>query len=637
MPGDQSLPSPESEFTKIASWDKNKYPYSVEDYFSKPKMTDFDLSPDGSHISYKEKNKEGKGVLCVKDIKTGLVTPVITEKEEIIRGYSWINNKRIIYMSDKGGDENTQIFAVNIDGTNAKALTPAKVKAEFNSTVKSDENSIIILMNKDNPEVLDPYRLNIVTGKLVKLLDIRDNKKPILSYDFDENGRLRAYTRKVEGTIDELMFRSSGETEFRLVKTTNWKDNFSIIDFDYSDKTGNRVYVASNLNRDKVAIQLYDMKENKVLKTLFEHPDYDASSLSISAKGGHEVNYYSYYGDKREIVPVSDAYKKLNKRFEQQFKGYGINVESTDKNEDKYLLKVYSDKLYGTYYLYDTVKDEFEKIIDIMPQLVEKDMAARLPISFQSRDGITIHGYLTLPQGAGPDHQVPLIVNPHGGPYTVRDTWGFNPETQLFASRGYATLSVDYRGSGGYGKNFAQKGYKQIGRNMLNDLEDGVKYVISQGSILKDKIAIYGGSYGGLATLGSLVKTPDLYACAVDYCGVSNLFSFKASFPPYWKPLMKQVDEQWYNEENAEEKQIMTAVSPALNSDKITRPLFVIQGANDPRVNINEADQMVKGLRARGVEVPYLVRYNEGHGFQHEENRIVMYKAMLGFFARYLK
>ena len=258
------------------------------------------------------------------------------------------------------------------------------------------------------------------------------------------------------------------------------------------------------------------------------------------------------------------------------------------------------------------------------------------PIEFNARDGLKIHGYLTLPNDNF-KKPFPLIVNPHGGPYGERDEWGFNPESQMFANRGYAVLQINYRGSGGYGKTFKQAGSKQIGRKMLEDLEDGVAYVKSLNLINDKKIAIYGASYGGLATLGSLVKTPDLYVCGVDYVGVSNLFTFFDSFPPYWKPYLKSVYEQWYNPNLEEDKAIMTQVSPALNVDKISKPLFVVQGANDPRVNINESNQIVKNLRKRGFDVPYMVKDNEGHGFSHEDNRLELYETMLGFFAKYLK
>jgi dipeptidyl aminopeptidase/acylaminoacyl peptidase len=233
--------------------------------------------------------------------------------------------------------------------------------------------------------------------------------------------------------------------------------------------------------------------------------------------------------------------------------------------------------------------------------------------------------------------KVPLIVNPHGGPQGIRDSWGFNPESQLFASRGYATLQVNFRISGGYGKEFLRAGFKQVGRKAMDDVEDGVKYAIAQGWIDTDKIAIYGGSHGGYATLMGLIKTPDLYACGVDYVGVSNIFTFFESFPEYWKPLKEMVKEIWYDLDNPEEAEIAKEVSPVYQVDKIKKPLFVIQGANDPRVNINESDQIVTQLRAKGFSIPYLVKYNEGHGFGHEENSLMMYKCTMGFFAKYLK
>ena len=243
---------------------------------------------------------------------------------------------------------------------------------------------------------------------------------------------------------------------------------------------------------------------------------------------------------------------------------------------------VSSDKLYGTYYTYDVKEDTFQEVMNLMPQLKPEDMAEMRPITFTSRDGLTLYGYLTVPQEAKDGQKVPLIVNPHGGPYGPRDEWGFNPESQLFASRGYATLQVNYRGSGGYGKSFYLAGSKQIGRKMLDDLEDGVAYVKSLGLVDENRIAIYGGSYGGLATLGSLVKTPDLYTCGVDYVGVSNLFTFYKSFPPYWKPYLEQIYEQWYDERDPEEKKIIQAVSPALNVDKIKKPLTGHPGSQRP-------------------------------------------------------
>jgi dipeptidyl aminopeptidase/acylaminoacyl peptidase len=272
-----------------------------------------------------------------------------------------------------------------------------------------------------------------------------------------------------------------------------------------------------------------------------------------------------------------------------------------------------------------------------MPQLKEKDMAEMRPISFKSRDGIELHGYITLPEAALKGQKVPVVVNPHGGPQGIRDSWGFNPEAQLFASRGYATLQVNFRISGGYGKEFLRSGFKQIGRKAMDDVEDGLQYIIDQGWADKDKVAIYGGSHGGYAVLRGLTKTPDLYTCGVDYVGVSNLFTFMETIPPYWEPYLPILKAIWYDPSIPEEKEIMNEVSPVFHIDKINKPLFVVQGANDPRVNIDESDQIVESLRSKGFDVPYMVKYDEGHGFAKEENSMDMYKAMMGFLAEQLK
>jgi dipeptidyl aminopeptidase/acylaminoacyl peptidase len=334
------------------------------------------------------------------------------------------------------------------------------------------------------------------------------------------------------------------------------------------------------------------------------------------------------------IIPVSKFYKDLHSRMEKAFKGKESYVVDFDDDENTFLLIVQSDKLYGTYYQYNVKTKKFTLLYDLMPQLKEADMTEMRPITFKSRDGLTIHGYITLPKAALEGKKVPLIVNPHGGPQGIRDSWGFNPEAQLFASRGYATLQVNFRISGGYGKKFLRAGFKQVGRKAMDDVEDGVKYVIEQGWIDKDKIAIYGASHGGYATLMGLIKTPDLYTCGVDYVGVSNIFTFFESFPEYWKPFKEMMKEIWYDLDNPEEAEIAKEVSPVYQIDKIKKPLFVIQGANDPRVNINESDQIVTQLRAKGFSVPYMVKYNEGHGFGHEENTLHMYKCTMGFLAK---
>ena len=637
LPGNTALPTSDEDLKKLAKWDAVNYKYSVEDYFAKPKARSFNFSPNGTYLSYREKDENTKNHVYVKNLETDEVKRVIEEKEELIRGFGWANDKRLIYVMDKGGNEDYHLFAVDIDGANQKELTPYDgVKVNILNLLKEDKDHMIISMNQNNPQIFEPYKINIVTGDLVQLYKNEDTSNPINSYEFDKDGNLRGFSKMRDGVYIDFYYTIDGEN-YELKKELSWKDNFSISSFNYATEYPHDAYVISNLKSDKTQIYLYDLKEDKVIKKLFSNENYDTSGLSLSRNRGYELDYFSYEGEKREVIPVSDYYKKLHKKITNKFPSYNYSIADKTDDESKYLIFLQSDKLYGTYYAYDAKKDEFKLLYNLMPNLIEKDMAEMRPIIFKSRDGKTIHGYITLPKTALNGDKVPVIVNPHGGPQGIRDSWGFNPEAQLFASRGYATLQVNFRISGGYGREFLESGFKQIGRQAMDDVEDGLQYVVDQGWVDKDNAAIYGASHGGYAVLRGLTKTPDLYACGVDYVGVSNLFTFMNSMPAYWKPYLKIIKEIWYDSDIPEEKVIMKEVSPVNHIDKIKKPLFVVQGANDPRVNIDESDQIVEGLRAKGVDVPYMVKYDEGHGFAKEENSIELYKAMMGFYAKYLR
>ncbi len=636
IPGNPDLVSSDEELDALAALDKGDYKYSVEDYFAKPKASTFRYSPDGKYISYREKDDNGKRHIYVKDVATGETQRAIEEKEELVRGYAWLNNSRLAYLMDNGGDENYHVFAVDLDGSNLKDLTPFDgVQAQFSNLLEEDKEHIIVLMNKNNPQIFEPFKINVVTGALEQLYTNDDPANPIVGYDFDKDGNLKGFTKFKNG-VDQEVYYTDGKGGFSVIKSLNWKDTFSIISFDYATDYKHDAYVVSNLESDKAKILKYDLKENKMLEEVFANDSYDVSDMGLSKKRGYELDYVSYEGDKEVIIPISAVNKKLHEHILTAFPGKQYAIVDATEEEDKLLVFLQSDKLYGEYHSYDVAKDEFTFVFNLMPQLKEEDMAEMRPITFKSRDGLTLRGYITLPKAALAGEKVPVIVNPHGGPQGIRDSWGFNPEAQLFASRGYATLQVNFRISGGYGKEFLEAGFKQIGRKAMDDVEDGLKYVVEQGWVDKDKAAIYGGSHGGYAVLRGLTKTPDLYACGVDYVGVSNLFTFMDSFPEYWKPYLKIVKEIWYDEDIPEEKKIMEEVSPVYQIDKIKKPLFVVQGANDPRVNINESDQIVEALRAKGQDVPYMVKYDEGHGFGKEENSIALYKAMMGFFAKHL-
>jgi len=635
-PGNTSLPSSDAALKKLAALESGDYQYTVEDYFRTPEAFSFKLSPDGKYVGYMKRRDSGERDLYLKDIHTQTETLLKEQEEDLIRGFYWANKDRILYMQDNGGDENYHVYGVDISGQNSLDLTPFEgVRASIIASLKEDYDHVIVQMNKDNLQQEEPYRLNVNSGEITKLYTVNEGDDPVAGYDFDRHGNLRAISRIVDGVNTELLYKIDGE--FKQIKYTDFSDAFSISSFNAPSKNPDIAYVVSNLDGDKIEIQLFDLKKNEKVETIFQHENFDVSSLTLSRKRDYEIDYFSYEGEKTVVVPVSETYKKIYGRLKEEFGDKQFYTAGRTDDETKYMIAVTSDKIVGEYYLYDVEKDEITLLYKLLPQLKAEDMASMKPITFKSRDGKTIYGYITLPQAYKAGQQLPLIVNPHGGPQGIRDSWGFNPEAQLFASRGYATLHVNFRISGGYGKEFLKAGFGEIGRKAMDDVEDGIDFVIDKGWVDKDRVAIYGGSHGGYAVLRGMTKTPDKYRCGVDYVGVSNLNTFMKTIPPYWEKYREIMYKIWYNPTNEKEQEIMNEISPALHVDKIKHPLFVVQGANDPRVNIDEADQIVESLRARGVEVPYMVKYDEGHGFGKEENRLELYKAMMGFFAEHLK
>ncbi len=636
LPGNTALPSSDAELAKIAAMETGEFKYSVEDFFQNPKASSFKLSPDGKYFSYLKRGDDSKRTLFIKEVATEKESAVVTEGEDLIKGYFWASNERLLYLQDKGGNENFHLFGVNLDGSNKKELTPFDgVKVGVLAVMREQKDHIIIQMNKENKQYEEPYKLNINTGAIEKLYTVKEDEDPIAGYDFDKDGNLRGLTRIVNGVESEVFYKIDGE--FKSLMQLEMGTGFGVMSYNYATKYEHDAYVASNVGSDKMGIFLYDLKENKVIKEIFQDKTFDVSDIRLSKKRNYELDYVMYNGEKVTLLPKSATYKKIHARLKKEFGDKEFYTTYSSEDENLILLVVTSDRIPAEYYTYDVKKDEVKLLYKLLPQLKENDMAIMRPIKFKSRDGLTIYGYITLPKAALDGQKVPMIVMPHGGPQGVRDSWGFNPESQMFASRGYATLNVNFRISGGYGKEFMTAGFKQIGRKAMDDVEDGIAYVLKQGWIDENKIAIFGASHGGYAVLRGMTKTPELYACGADYVGVSNLNTFMNTIPAYWEKYREYLHKSWYDPNIPEEKAIMDEISPALHTDLFQKPLFVIQGANDPRVNIDEADQIVSKLRARGIDVPYMVKYDEGHGFYKEENRIEMYKTLMGFFALHLK
>jgi dipeptidyl aminopeptidase/acylaminoacyl peptidase len=321
-------------------------------------------------------------------------------------------------------------------------------------------------------------------------------------------------------------------------------------------------------------------------------------------------------------------------KLQKQLPGYELVVQSATRDETRFVVAALSDLTQGTRYFYDARSNRLEKLGELAPWLPAAQMAPMKPITYTSRDGLSIPGYLTLPVGREAK-SLPCIVNPHGGPW-ARDAWGFNPEVQFLANRGYCVLQMNFRGSTGYGRKFWEASFGQWGLKMQDDVSDGVAWLVAQGIADPKRVAIYGASYGGYATLAGVAFTPDLYAAAINYVGVSNLFTFMKTIPPYWEPWRAQMYEMVGNPDDAKDKARMQATSPVFHVDRIRTPLLVAQGARDPRVNKAESDQIVEALKKRGVAVQYIVKDNEGHGFANEENQLDFYTAMQSFLRQHL-
>ncbi len=631
LPGDPTLVTSSEELQQLISNAKGDFKYSVEDFFRNPDKTRYQLSPDGQYFSYMGPYERRQNIFIQKIGEDNAVR-ITDETDRDIAGYFWANNNRVLYIKDSGGDENFQLYAVDKDGSNDKDLTPfEKVRIQLIDQLEDIDEEIIIGMNKNNPQLFEPYRINIVSGEYQQLAENTNPMEPIDGWMTDHNGQLRIATKIVGGTNTVLMYREKESDSFQDVITTDFRETIQPLFFDFDN--GSTVFATSNLNRDKNVIVKFDMATGKETgDIIFAHPEVDVTDLSYSKKRKVPTTI-AYNTTKYQFHFLDDQRAALHRRLERELGNYEFWVTSMNKAEDKFMIRTYSDRSLGAYYFYDQTSDQLSKISDVSPWIDETDMAEMKSVQYASRDGLTINGYLTLPKGSE-GKKLPIIINPHGGPWH-RDSWGFNPEIQLLASRGYAVLQMNFRGSTGYGRDFWEKSFKQWGRTMQDDITDGVKWLISEGIADPERIAIYGGSYGGYATLAGVTFTPDLYACAVDYVGVSNLFTFMKTIPPYWKPYLEMMYTMVGDPET--DSLALAAASPALHTDKIKTPLFVIQGANDPRVNIDESDQIVRSLRERNIDVPYMVKYNEGHGFHNEENRFESYKAMVGFFAKHLK
>lgn len=608
--------------------------YPLQDFFRNPERGYFRLSDDGATLGFMQPvsidGAPARMNIHVQALRGGQPAGeprrLTGETARDISNFFWKGSSTMLFQKDFGGDENFHVLAVNAASGAVTDLTPHEsVRAHIEDDLPDDPDHVLISHNQRDPQVFDVYRVNVHTGQAVI---VAQNPGNIVGWQTDHDGQVRAAITS-DGLNTTLLYRDEEGQFFRPLISTDYRTSVSPVFFTFDNR---KFYALSNRGRDRLALVVIDPGKPDLEEVVFEADTVDLDAAGYSRKR-KVLTLASYQTDKPRHHFFDEETRQLYERLQARLPGYELALQGSNRDEDTFIVAAYNDRTPGSRYVYSAATDTLAKLADINPAIPEADMAAMRPVQYTSRDGLTIHGYLTLPAGREP-RDLACIVNPHGGPW-ARDGWGYNPEVQFLANRGFAVLQMNFRGSTGYGRKFWEASFGQWGLAMQDDITDGVQWLIGQGIADPRRIGIYGGSYGGYATLAGVAFTPGLYAAAVDYVGVSNLFTFMNTIPPYWKPMLDKMHDMVGDPERDRER--LAATSPALHADRIGVPLLVAQGAQDPRVNKAESDQMVEALRARGIEVEYLVKDNEGHGFHNDENKFEFYEAMERFFTQHLK
>lgn len=609
--------------------------------FDNPEIAAGQLSPDGKFISF---IKPYKGTLniWVKKLEEEFTAakPVTADTLRPIRSYFWSRDgKFILYSQDKGGDENFNIYAVNpqeappagADIPVNRDLTNLKgVRVYIYSVPLTDPDALYIGLNDRDKAWHDLYKMKLSTGERTL---IRQNSATdrITGWVFDWNDQLRLASRaNADGSNDILRVDPK---ELVKIYTTSVFEEANPIAFHKENKL---VYMTTNKGDsiDLSRLILFDpetMKEEIIESDPLKRVDLGNVFISEKSKG---IIFTSYEDERDRTYWKDKSFEEDYKLIKKELPNSDIHFSSSTTDENYWLLSASADIDPGSTYLWDRIKKKLTFQYRPRPNIPVKDLAGMKAINYKSSDGLEIPAYLTLPKGLEAKN-LPLIVFPHGGPW-ARDVWGYNSMVQFLANRGYAVLTPNFRSSTGYGKKFLNAGNNQWGEKMQDDLTWGVKYLIGEGVADPKKIGIMGGSYGGYATLAGVAFTPDIYACGVSIVGPSNLITLLNSIPPYWEAGRKIFHVRMGDPTNPEGKAQLERQSPLNSANKIKAALMVVQGANDPRVNKAESDQIVIALRDRGFPVEYLVAPDEGHGFARPVNNMAMFSAAEKFLAKHL-
>lgn len=609
-----------------------------EAFFGEVKIAGAQVSPDGRWISFL---KPYKGVRNIWVKRAGepfsAARPMSADTARPIRQYFWSRDSRyLLYSQDHGGDENFNIYAVDPNGAvdaatgtpTVRALTDLqKVRVQIYATPKTKPDILYIGLNDRDPRYHDLYELHLSTGQKTLL---RKNTDQIAGWGFDNAGDLRLAERTTPAGDSEIL-RVDPEG-FKLVYTCTVLESCGAGGFDASNT---HAYMITNKGAlDLTELDTIDLKSGAITR-LESDPlkKVDLGDIQVS-----DVDYrilFTSYEDSRERRYFKDkAFGDDYAWLKSKLPGADITFGSRTADESKWIVVANSDVEPGAVYLWDRKARTLDLQYRSREELPRAALSSRQPFSFRSSDGLEIPAYLTLPKGLAP-RNLPLVIVPHGGPW-ARDSYGYDTFAQFLANRGYAVLQPNFRGSTGYGKAFLNAGNGEWGRKMQDDLTWGAKALVAKGIADPKRVGIFGGSYGGYATLAGVAFTPDVYAAAVAYVAPSNLLTLLDAIPPYWEAGRKQMYTRMADPTTPSGKALLVAESPLTHAKAIVTPLMVVQGKNDPRVNVRESDQIVAAVRDNGKPVEYLVAPDEGHGFARPINNLALVTRMEAFFARYL-
>ena len=608
-----------------------------EALFGNPQKVAGRLSPDGKWLSWIAPRDGVLNVWVAPASDPSAAKPLTNEKVRPIRSYFWAPDARtILYINDRGGDENFLLYGVDAVSGKERLLTPfEKTRVQIVGVSPLVPGRILVGVNNRDPKYHDIHSLDLATGKLTPVLMNTGGYEGFLA---DQRLVVRGALKSRSDGGKDYFRVASNKVDAKPLEQISLDDSLTTSPAGYTTD-GKTLYWIDSRGRNTAAL-IAQNTATGAKKVIAESPKADIGGALANPRTG-QVEAYAVNYLKNEWTPVGNAVAEDLRFLESELKGE-VAVTSRTLADDKWTVAVSSATVPSSTWLYERKSRNLTKLFDSRPELAEAPLSPMHPVEIRSRDGLTMVSYLTLPPGSDadgdgrPNRPVPMVLLVHGGPWG-RDAYGFNPYHQWLSNRGYAVLSTNFRASTGFGKDFIGAGNLQWGRKMHDDLLDAVDWAVARGVTSSDKVAIMGGSYGGYATLAGLAFTPDRFACGVDIVGPSNLQTLLKTIPPYWEAGKVQFYKRMGDPTTEEGRKLLDAASPLYAAANIKRPLLIGQGANDPRVNKAESEQIVDAMKAKGIPVTYLVFPDEGHGFARPVNSIAFNAVTENFLSACLK